>query len=71
MQMTAVPLPLMLLNQEITLNYGSWHVCILYLGLPSKCSSEWKAHFITMSETSLFLGFICLFKIDEALHPSY
>lgn len=72
MQMTAVPLPLILLNQEITLNYGSWQLCILYLWLPSKCSSEWKGTFYYYkSETSLVLGFICLFKIDETLHPSY
>lgn len=31
MQMTAVPLTLILFNQEITLNYGSWQLNISYL----------------------------------------
>lgn len=60
--MTAVPLPLILFNQEITLNYGSWQLNISYLRLPSKCSSECKdIVYYYESETFLFLGLVSLF----------
>lgn len=62
MQMTAVPLTLILFNQEISLNYGSWQLNISYLWLPSKCSSEHKGTiYYQESETFLVLGFVSLF----------
>jgi len=48
MQMTAVLLPLILLNQEITLNYGSWQSCILYYDFPANAAQSAKAQFTTI-----------------------